>query len=93
MCICIGWWQTMRECTVSKDSKSGLWYVHMKGYAYIPVSGSFSEKKSEAKEYAKMYSGLPHKVEEIEQRRKEKFEKEMELTEAENIWINGLLAV
>lgn len=83
----------MRGYTVSKDSKSGLWYAHMKGYAYVPVSGSFSEKKSEAMEYAKMYSGLPHKVEEIEQRRKEKFQNEMELTEAENIWINGLLAM
>ena len=82
----------MRRYTVSKD-KSGLWYAHMKGYAYVPVSGSFSEKKSEVMEYAKMYSGLPHKVEEIEQRRKEKFQKEMELTEAENVWINGLLAM
>ena len=83
----------MRGYTVSKDSKSGLWYAHMKGYTYVPVRGSFSEKKSEAMEYAKMYDGLPHKVEEIEQRRKEKFQKEMELTEAENIWINGLLAM
>ena len=80
----------MREYTVSKDSKSGLWYAHMKGYSYIPVSGSFSEKKSEAKEYAKMYSGLPHKLEEIEQRRKEKFQKEMELTEAEEMQIKAL---
>ena len=83
----------MRRYTVSKDSKSGLWYAHMKGYAYVPICGSFSEKKSEAMEYAKMYSGLPHKVEEIEQKRKEKFQNEMELTEAENIWINGLLAM
>lgn len=73
----------MRGYTVSKDSKSGLWYAHMKGYTYVPVSGSFSEKKSEAIEYAKMYSGLSHKVEEIERQRKEKFQKEMELTEAE----------
>lgn len=79
--------------TVSKDSKSGLWYAHIKGFSYIPVSGSFSEKKSEAMEYAKMYSGLPHKVEEIEQRRREKFEKEMELTEAEEIQIKALLAI
>ena len=83
----------MRGYTVSKDSKSGLWYAHMKGYTYIPVSGSFSEKKSEAVEYAKMYDGLPHKVEEIEQRRKEKFQKEMELTEAEEIQIRALLAM
>ena len=83
----------MRGYTVSKDSKSGLWYAHMKGYTYVPVSGSFSEKKSEAMEYAKMYSGLPHKVEEIERKRKEKFQKEMELTEAEEVQIKSLLAM
>ena len=83
----------MREYAVSKDSKSGLWYVHMKGYAYVPVSGSFSEKKSEAMEYVKMYSGLPHKVEEIEQRRKEKFQKKMELTEVEEMQIRVLMAM
>lgn len=81
----------MRDYTVSKDKKSGLWYAHMKGYTYIPISGSFSGKKSEAIEYAKMYAGLPHKVEDIEQRRKEKFQKEMKLTEAEEIQIKALL--
>ena len=40
-----------------------------------------------------MYDGLTHKVEEIEQRRKEKFQKEMELTEAEEIQIRALLAM
>jgi hypothetical protein len=50
-----------------------MWYAHAKGYSYIPVFGSFSEKKSEAIEYAKMYNGLPHKVEEIERKRREKF--------------------
>ncbi len=79
-----------RMYTVSKDTKSGLWYAHAKGYAYIPVFGSLSEKKSEAMEYAKMYNNLPNKVEEIEQKRREKFEKEMELTEAEERWINSL---
>lgn len=83
----------MRGYTVSKDTKSGLWYAHMKGYACIPVNGSFSEKKSESMEYAKMYAGLPHKVEEIEQRRKEKFQKEMELTETEEMQIKALLAM
>ena len=83
----------MSGYTVSKDTKSGLWYAHMKGYTYIPVSGSFSEKKSEAMEYAKMYSGLPHKVEEIEQRRKEKFQKKMELTEVEEMQIRVLMAM
>lgn len=83
----------MRGYAVSKDTKSGLYYAHMKGYAYIPVCGSFSEKKSEAMEYAKMYDGFPHKVEEIEQKRKEKFQKEMELTEAEEMQIRVLLAM
>lgn len=42
-------------------------------------SGSFSEKKSEAMEYAKMYNCLPNKVEKIEERRKAEWKKEMEL--------------
>lgn len=63
----------MRNYTVSKDVKSGLWYAHQKGYVYIPVAGSFSEKKSDAMEYAKMYNLLPNKVEQIEQRRKAAF--------------------
>ena len=63
----------MAGYTVSKDSKTGLWYAHMKGFAYAPITGSFCEKKSEAMEYAKMYNGLPHKVEQIEERRRENF--------------------
>lgn len=81
----------MGNYTVSKDIKSGMWYAHQKGYAYIPVSGSFSEKKSEAMEYAKMYNLLPNKVEQIEQKRKEKFIREMEMTRSEEIWANSLL--
>ena len=83
----------MKNYTVSKDSKSGMWYAHYKDYSYIPVSGSFSEKKSEAMEYAKMYNLLPNNVEEIEQRRKELFEQEMELTQTEEMWINSMLAI
>lgn len=60
-----------RRYTVSKD-KSGRWYAHMKGCPNIPVFGSLSEKKSEAMEYAKMYDCLPNKVEQIEQKRKER---------------------
>ena len=41
--------------------------------------GAFSEKKSESKEYAKMYMGLQNKVEQIEENRRENFMKEMEL--------------
>ena len=83
----------MKNYTVSKDSKSGMWYAHHKKFPYIPVSGSFSERKSEAMEYAKMYNLQPNKVEDIEQKRKEKFQKEMELTEAEEIQIRALLAM
>lgn len=61
---------------VSKDQRSGLWYCHQKGFPYIPCSGSFCEKKSEAKEYAKMYNGLPHKVEKIEERKRTKWVQE-----------------
>lgn len=56
----------MKNYIVSQDRKSGLWYAHMRGYQHVPVSGSFSEKRRDAAEYAKMYNGLPHKVEEIE---------------------------
>ena len=65
----------MKQYTTSKDSKSGLWYAHQKGYSYIPIAGSFSEKKSDAMEYAKMYNLLPNKVEEIEQKRKKSLKK------------------
>lgn len=58
----------MKNYIVSQDRKSGLWYAHMRGYQHVPVSGSFSEKRRDAAEYAKMYNGLPHKVEEIERK-------------------------
>ena len=56
--------------TVSKDKKSGLWYAHMKDFPYIPIFGSFCEKKTDAMEYVKMYKGLPHKVNQIENRKR-----------------------
>lgn len=80
----------MKNYIVSKDNKSGIWYAHHRDYAYVPVSGSLSENKSEAMEYAKMYNLLPNKVEEIERRRKEKFKSEMELTQTEEIWIKSM---
>lgn len=83
----------MKNYVVSKDSKSGMWYAHHKDYPYIPVSGSLSTKKSEAMEYAKMYNLLPNKVEEIEQKRREEFENQMKLTQVEENWISGLLAM
>ena len=81
----------MKKYIVSQDKKTGLYYAHQKGFDYVPVSGSFSKKRTEAMEYAKMYNNLPNKVEEIEQSRKEQFEKEMELTSAEEKWIESLL--
>lgn len=68
----------MKNYIVSQDRKTGLWYAHMRGYQHVPVFGSFSEKRRDAAEYAKMYNGLPHKVDEIERKRREAFEKEME---------------
>ncbi len=70
----------MRKYVVSKDNKTGLWYAHLQGYANIPVSGSFSEKKSESMEYAKMYNCLPNKVEVIERKRKAEFQRTMGIT-------------
>ena len=67
-----------KNYTVSKDIKNGLWYVHQKGYEHIPISGSFSERKSEAAEYAKMYNLLPNKVEKIERERHEKWMSELQ---------------
>ena len=69
----------MKKYVVSKDTKSGLWYAHREDLSHVPISGSFSEKKSESKEYAKMYMGLQKKVEQIEENRRENFMKEMEL--------------
>lgn len=68
----------MRKCIggivimyiVNKDQKSGLYYVHAEGFPYVPCSGTFCKKKSEAREYAKMYNGLPHKVNKIEEKRR-----------------------
>jgi hypothetical protein len=74
----------MARYTVSKDRKSGLWYAHKEGYSYIPVAGSFCEKKSDAMEYVKMndprYMGKfnSKRIEEIEAKRRAEFEKELE---------------
>ena len=68
-----------RKYVVTKDMKSGLWYAHHKDYPYIPISGSFSEKKTEAMEYAKMYNLLPNRVQQIEDARREKWMMEMEI--------------
>ena len=44
----------------------------------LHISRTSIEKRRDAAEYAKMYNGLPHKVDEIERKRREAFEKEME---------------
>lgn len=48
----------MTEYTVSKHKESGLWYAHMEGYSYIPVTGSFSEDRAGAVEWAAASMGL-----------------------------------
>ena len=45
----------MKKYVVSKDTKSGLWYAHREDLPHVPIVGSFSEKKSESKEYVKMW--------------------------------------
>lgn len=64
-----------RPYTVSYDPRSETWYAHRKGFAYIPVAGSFSFRKSDAMEYAKLYNNLPNRVKEIEQKKREDFQK------------------
>lgn len=68
-----------KRYTVSRDTRSGLWYAHMIGFSYVPVAGSFSKKKTEAMEYAKMCEGMPNRVEEIEQGRRVEFYENMEM--------------
>ena len=48
-----------RVYTVSQDSKSGLWYVHMVGYSYIPCFGSFRTTKRAAQKIAAEWMGIP----------------------------------
>ena len=39
--------------TVSRDEKSGLWYVHLEGFPYVPVFGSFRKTKRAAQRIAR----------------------------------------
>jgi len=50
-----------RTYTVSKDEKTGLWYVHKVGYPRIPVYGSFSKSKRTAQKYAANCMNIPLK--------------------------------
>ena len=38
---------------VSKDKKSCMWYVHLEGFAYVPVFGSFRKSKQAAQRIAR----------------------------------------
>lgn len=49
----------IRAYTVSQ--KDGIWYAHMVGYSYIPVSGSFSEKRTDALKWAAASMGLTYR--------------------------------
>lgn len=43
----------MKKYIVSQDKKTDLYYAHQRDFDYVPVSGSFSKKRSESMEYAK----------------------------------------
>lgn len=59
----------MLKYVISYDKESQKYYAHMEGYVYIPVSGSFCEKRSDAREYAKMMMCLPNHVRQIEEKK------------------------
>lgn len=63
----------LKKYVVSYDTKSKKYYAHMENFPYVPITGSFSDKKSEAREYAKMYMFLPNKVQEIEEKKRKTF--------------------
>ena len=50
-----------RHYTVSKDEKSGLWYVHKTGFPWIPVLGTFSKTKRAAQKHAADLMAIPLK--------------------------------
>ena len=47
--------------TISQDKDSGLYYVHMVGYPYIPAFGTFSKTKREAEKHLVNYIGMTWK--------------------------------
>ena len=63
----------MKKYVVSYDQNSKQYYAHMEGYNYIPVSGSFCEKRRNALEDAKMMMCLPNRVQQIEYKKREAF--------------------
>lgn len=68
----------MKKYVVSYDKQSQRYYAHMEGYNYIPVAGSFCEKRNDAREYAKMMMCLPNRVQQIEDEKREAFKKFLE---------------
>lgn len=38
---------------VSKDQNSGMWYVHLEGFPYVPIFGSFRRSKRAADSIAR----------------------------------------
>lgn len=38
---------------VSFDPKAGMWYVHLEGFPYVPVFGSFTKSKRAAQRIAR----------------------------------------
>lgn len=44
--------------TVSWDSYCGMWYVHLEGYPYAPVFGSFRRSKRAAQRIARQRNEL-----------------------------------
>lgn len=63
----------MKKYVVSYDQNSKQYYAYMEGYNYIPVSGSFCEKRCDALEYAKMMMCLSNRVQQIEDKKRGDF--------------------
>lgn len=54
----------MKVCGIlayTVSQKDGMWYAHMVGYNYIPVFGSFSEKRTDALRWAAASMGLSYR--------------------------------
>ena len=47
----------MTRYVVTKEDKTGLYYIHREGFPWIPVFGSFTKNKAQATKMAANYSG------------------------------------
>ena len=45
----------VKPYVISQDEKTGLWYCHKRGFAYIPVFGSVGDK-TKAKKVCDIYN-------------------------------------